>query len=75
MNLRPKDYNLEPGAIKISDLRVLIGKNDPTILEIGANVGQTTEEFLRECPTRGFFALNPNRAQFGSSRIESEIPT
>jgi len=59
MNLRPKDYNLEPGAIKISDLRALIGKNDPTILEIGANVGQTTEEFLREMPNARIFCFEP----------------
>ena len=41
---------MERGHLTVAELKPLIGRNDPTILEIGANVGQTTEEFLREMP-------------------------
>ena len=73
MFLRSKDLPQEPGAIAISELKALIGKSDPTILEIGANVGQTTEAFLREMPGARMFCFEPEpRAirQF-KSRIRS----
>jgi FkbM family methyltransferase len=57
--LRPRDLPLERGSIKVSELKDLIGKNDPTILEIGANIGQTTEEFLQQMPNAKIFCFEP----------------
>jgi FkbM family methyltransferase len=54
------DIRLEQGTIKVSELKTLVGKNDPTILEIGANVGQTTEEFLQVMPTSKIFCFEPD---------------
>ena len=60
MGLRPQDVRLEQEAIKISELKVLIGKDDPVIIEVGANGGQTTEEFLREMPKARIYCFEPD---------------
>jgi FkbM family methyltransferase len=73
MHFRSKDLPLEPGGIRISELKKLIGRDDPVIIEVGANIGQTTEEFLREMPDARIFCFEPEpRAirQF-KSRIQS----
>jgi FkbM family methyltransferase len=58
--LRSNDIPLEGGTIKVSELKNLVGKSDPTILEIGANIGQTTEEFLLEMPNANIFCFEPD---------------
>jgi 2-O-methyltransferase len=58
--LRSNDIPLERGTIKVSELKNLIGKSNPTILEIGANIGQTTEEFLLEMPNSNIFCFEPD---------------
>jgi 2-O-methyltransferase len=60
MSVRAQYTKLEHGAIKVSELKVLIGKDDPVIIEIGANVGQTTEEFLREMPKAKIYCFEPD---------------
>ena len=60
MYMRSREVPLEAGTIKVSELRTLIGKHDPLILEVGANVGQTTEEFLLEMPNSKIFCFEPD---------------
>ena len=60
MYVRSQDVPLEPGAIKISELSILIGGRDPLILEIGANNGHTTQQFLQEMPNSKIFCFEPD---------------
>jgi len=60
MHVRSQDVPLEPGAIKISELSILIGRRDPLILEVGANNGHTTEQFLQEMPNSKIFCFEPD---------------
>src|SRR5262249_27963232 len=60
MYVRSQDVPLEPGAIKISELNILIGRRDPLILEVGANNGHTTEQFLQEMPNSKIFCFEPD---------------
>jgi 2-O-methyltransferase len=41
------------------EIRELVGKDDPIILEIGANVGQSTREFLKEMPNARIYCFEP----------------
>jgi 2-O-methyltransferase len=59
MYLRSEHIPLERSPLTVAQLKPLIGKDDPVILEIGANVGQTTEEFLREMPEARIFCFEP----------------
>jgi 2-O-methyltransferase len=59
MYLRSEHIALEQNPLSVPQLKPLIGKEDPTILEIGANVGQTTQEFLREMPRSIIFCFEP----------------
>lgn len=73
MHKRSEDVRLELGTIAIPELKLLVGKLDPLILEIGANVGQTTEAFLQEMPDARIFCFEPDpRAISGfKDRIKS----
>jgi 2-O-methyltransferase len=51
---------MERGAIEIRALKQLVGKIDPVIVEVGANVGQTTEQFLREMPMARIYCFEPD---------------
>ena len=59
MYLRSQHIPLERTPLAVPQLKPLIGKDDPVILEIGANVGQTTEEFLREMPLSRILCFEP----------------
>ena len=60
MILQSDRVPLEQGAIKASELKALIGKDDPVIIELGANVGQTTEGFLQAMPNAKIFCFEPD---------------
>jgi FkbM family methyltransferase len=38
----------------------LVGKNDPVIIEVGANIGQTTAAFLNEMPNATIYCFEPD---------------
>src|SRR5262249_44221673 len=59
MYVRSQDVPLDPGTISLSELHFLVGERDPLILDIGANIGQTTEAFLREMPNSRIFCFEP----------------
>jgi len=59
MYVRSQDVPLEQHLISLSELQVLIGKDDPLVLEVGANIGQTTEAFLLAMPNPRIFCFEP----------------
>lgn len=52
--------NKESGAITVREIKYLVGKPNPVILEIGANIGQTTLEFLKEIPEAIIYCFEPD---------------
>jgi FkbM family methyltransferase len=50
----------EGGAITVREIKYLVGKPNPVILEIGANIGQTTLEFLKEMPEASIYCFEPD---------------
>ena len=50
---------IENGALTAREIHLLVGKDDPVIIELGANVGQTTEEFLAEMPGARIYCFEP----------------
>ncbi len=43
-----------------AEIRQRVGKDDPVIIEVGANCGQTTVELLRAMPGATIFAFEPD---------------
>ena len=71
MYIRSQDVPVEPGTISVSELRLLIGKHDPLILEVGANIGQTTNDLL-EMPNEDFcFEPEPRAIRKLKNRISN----
>ncbi len=62
--------------LRVRQIRGLINKRNPLIIEVGANSGQTTIEFLREFPEAEIYAFEPDpraikkfRATIQDSRV------
>lgn len=51
---------LWPGSLTAEEIRALIDRRDPLILEVGANSGQTTAELLRAMPRARIHAFEPD---------------
>ena len=47
-------------ALTPEEIRELVGKDDPVIIEVGANCGQSTVELLRVMPGATLFAFEPD---------------
>lgn len=54
------NFPITPGALTADEIRSLVDKDDPVIIEIGANSGQTTVELLRAMPGATIFAFEPD---------------
>jgi FkbM family methyltransferase len=52
-------FPISPGALSAAEIRQLVGKDDPVIIEVGANCGQTTVELLKAMPGATIFAFEP----------------
>jgi len=52
-------FPIIPGALTATEIRQLVGKDDPVIIEVGANCGQTTVELLKAMPRATIFAFEP----------------
>lgn len=50
----------ENGAITVREIKYLVGKPNPVIIEVGANIGQTTLEFLKELPEATIYCFEPD---------------
>ena len=54
------NFPITPGALTAAEIRQRVGKDDPVIVEVGANCGQTTVELLRAMPGATIFAFEPD---------------
>lgn len=50
---------ITPGTLTAAEIRQLVGKDNPVIIEVGANSGQTTLELLKAMPEARIFAFEP----------------
>ena len=53
-------FPISPGALSAAKIRLCVGKDDPIIVEVGANNGQTTVEILRAMPRATIYAFEPD---------------
>jgi 2-O-methyltransferase len=53
-------FPITPGALSADEIRLCVGKDDPVIIEVGANCGQTTVEMLRAMPRATIYAFEPD---------------
>jgi hypothetical protein len=44
------NFPVIPSALTAAEIRRLVGKDDPVIIEVGANCGQTTVELRKAMP-------------------------
>jgi FkbM family methyltransferase len=56
----PQGIIFSGDELQVSQIKQLIKKSNPLILEIGANCGQTTVEFTRESPDAEIHAFEPD---------------
>jgi FkbM family methyltransferase len=50
----------EGGELSPKEVKYLIGKSNPVIIEVGANIGQTTAEFIKEMPSATIYCFEPD---------------
>ena len=70
MRIARREPPLTPGAFDLSTLPALLGKDDPTILEIGCNDGGHTRDFLTHFGNPTIYAFEPDpraRARFAAA--------
>jgi FkbM family methyltransferase len=53
-------FPVTPGTLAVKEVADLVGQDDPVILEVGANCGQTTGELLDVMPRATIFAFEPD---------------
>lgn len=60
--IKSHGYSLgvSPGTLAPEEIPALLGKANPTIIEVGANCGQTTQEMLRVMPGATIYAFEPD---------------
>jgi 2-O-methyltransferase len=56
----PVSFPITPGALSADEIRLCVGKDDPVIIEVGANCGQTTVEMLKAMPRATIHAFEPD---------------
>jgi 2-O-methyltransferase len=53
------NFPISPGQLTAAEIRMLVGKDDPVIIEVGANSGQTTVELIKAMPGATIHAFEP----------------
>jgi len=56
----PASFPITSGTLSADDIKLCVGKEDPVIIEVGANCGQTTVEILRAMPRATIYAFEPD---------------
>lgn len=51
---------ISQGTLSVGEIRSLVGRDDPVIVEVGANCGQTTAEMLKAMPGATIYAFEPD---------------
>jgi 2-O-methyltransferase len=54
------NFPITAGVLSADEIRQCVGKEDPIIIEVGANRGQTTVEMLRAMPRARIHAFEPD---------------
>jgi 2-O-methyltransferase len=54
------NFPITAGTLTAEEIRQCVGKDDPVIIEVGANCGQTTAELLKAMPGATIFAFEPD---------------
>src|SRR5581483_227680 len=54
------DFPITPGTLSAGEIRTLVGTDEPVIVEIGANRGQTTAAMLEAMPGAAIYAFEPD---------------
>jgi FkbM family methyltransferase len=68
------NFPITPGALTAGEIRQLVGKDDPVIIEVGANCGQTTIELLKAMPGATIFAFEPEPRAIAKFRVAITNP-
>jgi FkbM family methyltransferase len=67
-------FSISKGALSATEMRELVGKDDPVIIEVGANSGQTTAEMLKAMPGATIHAFEPDPRAIGKFRSTVASP-
>jgi FkbM family methyltransferase len=63
-----------PGTLSAQEIRALLGRDDPVIVEVGANCGQTTVDILRAMPRATLYAFEPDPRAIAKFRANVRHP-
>jgi FkbM family methyltransferase len=66
---------ITPGALSAVEIRQCVGKDDPIIVEVGANCGQTTAEMLKAMPRATIYAFEPDPRAIAKFRAAITHPS
>jgi len=66
---------ITPGALSATEIRRCVGKDDPIIVEVGANCGQTTVEMLKAMPRATIYAFEPDPRAIAKFRAAVTHPS
>jgi 2-O-methyltransferase len=68
------NFRITAGALSAPEIRQRVGKEDPIIVEVGANCGQTTIEMLKEMPRATIYAFEPDPRAIAKFRAAVRHP-
>src|ERR1700761_2337311 len=68
------DFPITPGSLTAQEIKTLVGKDDPVILDVGANSGQTTAAILEAIPGATIFAFEPEPRAIAKFRNSIRSP-
>jgi FkbM family methyltransferase len=68
------NFPITSGALTATEIRQFVGKDDPIIIEVGANCGQTTVELLKAMPRATIFAFEPEPRAIAKFRAAIASP-
>jgi len=68
------DLPITAGALNAHGIRKCVGKDDPIIVEVGANCGQTTLEILEAMPNATIYAFEPDQRAIAKFRSVIKHP-
>ena len=68
-------FSIIPGALSAADIRQCVGRDDPIIVEVGANCGQTTVEMLKAMPRATIYAFEPDPRAIAKFRAAITHPS
>lgn len=68
-------FPITAGALSAREIRQCVGKDDPVIVEVGANCGQTTIEMLKAMPRATIYAFEPDPRAIAKFRAAITHPS